>query len=64
MTATTVRAQAIPATSERCDRCPATARVRAMLWSGELLFCVHHARKHHERLLDIGATLVLLGARS
>ncbi|WP_343985415.1 hypothetical protein [Pseudonocardia aurantiaca] len=23
-------------------------------------FCVHHARKHHDRLLDIGATLDLL----
>jgi hypothetical protein len=60
MTTTTVQAKATPATSERCDRCPATARVRAALWSGELLFCIHHAREHHEGLLDIGATMVLL----
>jgi hypothetical protein len=57
---TTVLAQTSHTTAERCDRCPAAARVRAEFWSGELLFCVHHAREHRERLLDIGATLVLL----
>jgi hypothetical protein len=60
MTTTTVQAPTTPATPERCDRCPARARVRAELWSGELLFCAHHAREHTVPLLDIGATLVLL----
>ena len=41
----------------RCDRCPAAARVRAVLPAGELLFCGHHARAHAPRLLEIGARL-------
>ena len=31
--------------SDRCDRCPAAAIMRAVLGeAGELLFCGHHAR--------------------
>jgi hypothetical protein len=58
--ATTVPALAPPAAPERCDRCPATARVRAELRGGELVLCVHHTRKHHVSLLAIGAKLVPL----
>ena len=37
--------------SERCDRCGARAKVRAVLTSGgELLFCAHHARAYEARL--------------
>ncbi|MGH3818848.1 MAG: DUF7455 domain-containing protein, partial [Pseudonocardiaceae bacterium] len=37
--------------SDRCDRCGAAARVRAVLPSGgELLFCNHHAREHSSKL--------------
>jgi hypothetical protein len=43
--------------ADRCDRCPATARLRAVLPAGELLFCGHHARQHRARLLDLGACL-------
>jgi hypothetical protein len=42
---------------ERCDRCPATARVRAELPFGELHFCAHHARAHEDRLRTLGARL-------
>jgi hypothetical protein len=43
---------AIPKTStefefERCDRCGARAKMRAVFPSGgELYFCGHHARQH------------------
>jgi hypothetical protein len=43
---------------DRCDRCRAAARVRAVLPAGhELLFCSHHARLHAPRLREIGARL-------
>jgi hypothetical protein len=44
--------------ADRCDRCGAAARVRAVLATGgELLFCGHHAREHESRLLQISAEL-------
>jgi hypothetical protein len=48
---------------ERCDRCPAVARVRAELPVGELLFCTHHARAHEDRLRTLGARLRTLEDR-
>jgi hypothetical protein len=30
---------------DRCDRCGAQAKVRASFLSGDLYFCVHHARQ-------------------
>ena len=36
--------------ADRCDRCGAQARVRAVLASGELLFCAHHAKEHEPAL--------------
>lgn len=42
---------------DRCDRCQAAARVRAVLQTGELLFCGHHAREHRSRLIAVGAIL-------
>jgi hypothetical protein len=47
-------------TATYCDRCPARARVRAELSAGELHFCNHHIREHHDRLAAAGATLVIL----
>jgi hypothetical protein len=44
--------------ADRCDRCSAAARVRAVLRGGELLFCGHHARAHRAPLLAAGARLV------
>lgn len=35
---------------DRCDRCCAEARVRAILRAGELLLCGHHGRQHRAAL--------------
>lgn len=43
--------------ADRCDRCSAAARVRAVLPTGELLLCGHHGRAHRDRLVAIGALL-------
>lgn len=44
--------------SDRCDRCSAAARVRAVLPSGgELLFCGHHAREHEPKLQELSADI-------
>jgi hypothetical protein len=44
--------------SDRCDRCGAAARVRAVLPSGgELLFCNHHAREHSTKLKELAAEI-------
>jgi hypothetical protein len=59
-TALTTTSTATPALTQldRCDRCSASAKVRALLpTGGELLFCGHHARMHLPRLREIGATL-------
>jgi hypothetical protein len=47
----------LPARHEPCDRCPATARLCALLPSGVLLFCHHHAMVHRDGLLAAGAVL-------
>lgn len=38
---------------DRCDSCGSQAYVRAITEHGELLFCSHHAKKHHEKLSPI-----------
>jgi hypothetical protein len=44
--------------ADRCDRCGAAARVRAVLPSGaELLFCQHHANEHEAKLVELAAVL-------
>jgi hypothetical protein len=44
--------------ADRCDRCGAAAKVRAVLTTGgELLFCGHHARKHETRLKELEAEI-------
>lgn len=35
---------------DRCDRCGAQARVRAVLANGDLLFCAHHAHEYEDKL--------------
>lgn len=43
---------------DRCDRCNAAAKVRALLPSGgELLFCGHHAREYESKLKEMEAEL-------
>jgi hypothetical protein len=40
--------------ADRCDRCGAAAKVRAVLSTGgELLFCGHHAREYEVRLREV-----------
>ena len=37
----------VPSAGERCDRCGAAAKVRAVLPAGgDLVFCGHHANKY------------------
>ena len=38
---------------DRCDRCGAQAFYRAVLTSGELLFCAHHGREYSARLTEV-----------
>ncbi|MDN5750714.1 MAG: hypothetical protein L0H64_19760 [Pseudonocardia sp.] len=43
---------------DRCDRCGAAAKVRAVLPSGgELLFCGHHGRAHADKLRELDASV-------
>lgn len=40
--------------ADRCDRCGAQAYVRVILHNGgELLFCAHHGRAHHDKLRQV-----------
>lgn len=44
--------------SDRCDRCGAAAKVRAVLpTGGELMFCSHHARQHETKLAELKAEI-------
>lgn len=44
--------------ADRCDRCSAAAKVRALLPSGgELLFCGHHAHEHDNKLRELEADI-------
>lgn len=49
----------VPLTAaDRCDRCGAAARVRAVLASGgELLFCQHHANEYAAGLAELAAKI-------
>jgi recombinational DNA repair protein (RecF pathway) len=48
---------------DRCDRCGAQAQVRAVLPTGELLFCGHHARQYADAL-ERAAAHVVPGAQA
>jgi hypothetical protein len=42
---------AAPPAGERCDRCGAAAKVRAVMpGGGDLVFCGHHANKYAAKL--------------
>ena len=46
----------VPLTAlDRCDVCPAAARVRVTVKSGDLVFCGHHFTKHEVALVAQGA---------
>jgi hypothetical protein len=38
---------------ERCDRCGAQAFIRAVLATGDLLFCAHHGREFGKALAEV-----------
>ena len=43
---------------ERCDRCSAAAKVRAVLpGGGDLVFCQHHANRYREQLEKLAADI-------
>ena len=44
-------------TLDRCDRCGAQAKARALLAAGTLLFCNHHSNKYGAALLAAGAAI-------
>ncbi len=44
--------------ADRCDRCGAQARVRAILPGGELLFCAHHAQQYEAKLKDKAVQII------
>ena len=37
---------------DRCDACPAAAKVVAKFLNGELMFCGHHAREKENSLIE------------
>jgi hypothetical protein len=44
--------------TDRCDRCGAQAYVRVVLpGGGELLFCLHHARAHGDKLGQVAVEI-------
>lgn len=56
----TEKAAALPPmfnTLDRCDRCGAQAKARALLANGTLLFCGHHGNKYAAALLAAGAAI-------
>lgn len=58
-TATTAPISQPLTAADRCDRCGAGAKVRAVLpKGGELLFCRHHFNEHEARLVELSATVV------
>lgn len=50
MTTTTTLAPHTFTAVDRCDRCGAQAFVRAVLSTGDLLFCAHHGREYGDLL--------------
>jgi hypothetical protein len=53
--------------NDRCDACQAQAYVHVELESGDLLFCLHHWKKHFNKLVIIATSFTdeterLLGA--
>lgn len=42
---------------DRCDRCGAQAKLRAVLRHGVLLFCGHHGHEYARKLEDVGAII-------
>jgi hypothetical protein len=49
---------AAPSLGERCDRCGAAAKVRAVLpRGGDLVFCQHHANQYQAELEKVAMVI-------
>jgi hypothetical protein len=49
---------AAPPSGERCDRCGAAAKVRAVMpGGGDLVFCGHHANKYAASLAKVAVNI-------
>jgi hypothetical protein len=49
---------AAPSAGERCDRCGAAAKVRAVLpGGGDLVFCGHHGKKYAAHLEKVALAI-------
>lgn len=44
-------------TLDRCDRCQASAKVRAVLLHGDLLFCGHHAKEFSLKIKEVAVSI-------
>lgn len=45
--------------ADRCDRCGAQAKVRAMMpGGGDLVFCAHHARQYEDKLREAAVQVI------
>ncbi len=45
--------------ADRCDRCSAQARVRAIMnGGGDLIFCNHHAQQYEEQLRKVAVRII------
>ncbi|MFI5956906.1 hypothetical protein [Cryptosporangium sp. NPDC051539] len=48
-----------PSAGERCDRCGAAAKVRAVLpGGGDLVFCGHHGQKYAKDLEKVAVSIL------
>jgi hypothetical protein len=48
-----------PSAGERCDRCGAAAKVRAVLpGGGDLVFCGHHGAKYAKDLEKVAVSIL------
>ena len=48
-----------PSSGERCDRCGAAAKVRAVLpGGGDLVFCGHHGNKYAKDLENVAIQIL------
>ncbi len=59
MSTTLTPADAELTAADRCDRCSAQARVRAVMRGGaDLMFCNHHAQQYQEQLRKVAVRIV------
>lgn len=50
---TSVKDKNVLTAQDRCDKCPAAAKVIAYFLNGALMFCGHHATELSDSLVDV-----------